>query len=64
MKNLGNPEVTADLEQTIIRGVTREAGNRSVKQVAEEENEILLALINQSTKGASESISAKKGDQM
>ena len=36
----------------------------SVKQLAKEENEMLLGLINQRTKGASESISAKKGDQM
>lgn len=64
MKNLGNPDVTTDLKQTIIRGVTHEAGNRSVKQLAKEENEMLLGLINQRTKGASESISAKKGDQM
>ena len=64
MKNLGNPDVTTDLKQTIIRGVTREAGNRSVKQLAKEENEMLLGLINRRTKGASESISIKKGDQM
>ena len=64
MKNLGNPDVTTDLKQTIIRGVMHEAGNRSVKQLAKEENEMLLGLINRRTKGASESISAKKGDQM
>jgi carnitine 3-dehydrogenase len=64
MKNLGNPDVTTDLKQTIIRGVTHEAGNRSVKQLAKEENEMLLGLINLRTKGASKSISAKKGDPM
>jgi len=28
MKNLGNPEITAELKQTITGGVLREAGNR------------------------------------
>ena len=31
MKNLGNADVTRDLKQTIIRGVTHEAGNRSLR---------------------------------
>jgi hypothetical protein len=57
-------DVTTDLKQTIIRGVTHEAGNRSVKQLAKEENEMLLGLINRRNKGASEPISAKKGYQM
>ena len=52
MKNLGNPEITSDLKQTIIRGVMQEAGNRSVKQLAKEENEMLLGLINLRTKGS------------
>ena len=64
MKNLGNPDVTTDLKQTIIRGIMHEAGNRSVKQLSKEENEMLLSLINLRTKGASESILAKKDDQM
>jgi carnitine 3-dehydrogenase len=45
MKNLGNPEVTTELKQIIIGGVMKEAGNRSVKQLAQEENEMLLQLI-------------------
>jgi 3-hydroxyacyl-CoA dehydrogenase len=32
MKNLGNPEVTIELKQTIVKGVMQEAGNRSVAQ--------------------------------
>jgi len=28
MKTLGNPEITAELKQTITEGVLREAGNR------------------------------------
>ena len=63
MKNLGNPEVTTELKQTIIGGVMQEAGNRSVKQLAQEENERLLQLINLRTKGAAEFTSVKKDDQ-
>jgi 3-hydroxyacyl-CoA dehydrogenase len=63
MKNLGNPEVTTELKQTIIGGIMQEAGNRSVKQLAQEENEMLLQLINLRTKGAAEPTSVKKDDQ-
>ena len=63
MKNLGDPEVTTELKQTIIGGVMQEAGNRSVKQLAQEENEMLLQLINLRTKGATESTSVIKDDQ-
>ncbi|KAA1176513.1 3-hydroxyacyl-CoA dehydrogenase [Rhizobium tropici] len=42
---LGNPNITADLKQQIIDGVLREAGPRSVEQLAKEENEMLLALL-------------------
>jgi len=45
MKNLGIPEVTAKLKQTITQGVLREAGNRSVAQLAQEESEMLLGLL-------------------
>jgi len=44
MKSLGNPDVTAELKQTIVDGVMRMAGNRSVEQLAEEENEVLTHL--------------------
>src|SRR5712692_10541109 len=37
-KALGNPQVTPQLKQTIIEGVTQEAANRSVDQLAQEEN--------------------------
>ena len=63
MKNLGNPEVTTELKQTIIEGVMQEAGNRSVKQLAQKENEMLLQLIDLRTLGAAESTSVKKEDQ-
>src|SRR5262249_24731179 len=45
MKVLGTPEVTAELKQTIIDGVLAEAGNRSVDQLAQEENDVLLGLL-------------------
>lgn len=63
MKNLGNPEVTTELKQTIIKGVIQEAGNKSVEQLAQEENEILLQLINLRIKASAESTSTKKESQ-
>jgi carnitine 3-dehydrogenase len=45
IQNLGNPDITPDLKRTIVEGVTREAANRSVEQLAEAENEILLGLL-------------------
>jgi 3-hydroxyacyl-CoA dehydrogenase len=63
MKNLGNPDVTTKLKQTIIDGVMQEAGKRSVGQLAQEENEILLQLINLRTRAAAESKSAKKDEK-
>ena len=60
MKNLGNPEFTTELKQTIIEGVMEEAGNRSVEQLAQEENKTLLGL-SLLSKGATASVSAEKG---
>jgi 3-hydroxyacyl-CoA dehydrogenase len=45
MKTLENPELTGELKQTIALGVLREAGNRSVEQLAQEESKILLGLL-------------------
>jgi carnitine 3-dehydrogenase len=45
MKALGTPNVTPELKQTVTDGVTRMAGNRSVEQLAEEENEVLTGLL-------------------
>src|SRR6266436_863323 len=50
MKALGNPEVTDELKQTIVEGVLREAGSRSVDQLAQEENETLVGLLKLRTK--------------
>jgi 3-hydroxyacyl-CoA dehydrogenase len=45
MKGIGNPDVTPELKQTIVDGVLREAGGRSVDQLAQEENEVLVGLL-------------------
>ena len=44
-KALGNPEVTPEFKQTYIDGVLQEAGDRSVEQIANEENKLLVELI-------------------
>jgi 3-hydroxyacyl-CoA dehydrogenase len=45
MKTLGSPNVTPELKQTVTDGVMRMAGNRSVEELAEEENEVLTGLL-------------------
>ena len=59
MKDLGNPEVTTELKQTIIRGIMQEAGNRSVEQLAQEENKTLIGLLSLRAKGPTASVSTK-----
>jgi carnitine 3-dehydrogenase len=44
-KSLGNPEITPELKRTITDGVLEKAGNRSVEQLAKEENEVLISLL-------------------
>jgi hypothetical protein len=45
MKTLGKPEITPALKKTITDGVLKEAANRSVEQLAKQENELLLGLL-------------------
>jgi 3-hydroxyacyl-CoA dehydrogenase len=45
MKTLGTPDVTPELKQTIVEGVLREAANRSVDDLAQEENELIIGLL-------------------
>src|SRR6266436_4025913 len=45
MKALGNPQITPELKQTVVDGVMREAGGRSVDQLARDENEVLIGLL-------------------
>lgn len=44
MQDLGNPKMTDELRETIIKGVMEEAGNRSVGKLAKEENKMLHGL--------------------
>jgi 3-hydroxyacyl-CoA dehydrogenase len=44
-KDLGTPELTPELQETIIRGVLAEVGNRSVDQLGKERDELLLGLL-------------------
>jgi carnitine 3-dehydrogenase len=45
MKSLGTPDVTPELKKTISKGVLQEAGDHSVDQLAQDENELLVRLI-------------------
>lgn len=45
IKTLGTPDITPDLKRTIAEGVLPEAGDRSVEQLAQEENERLVGLL-------------------
>ena len=45
MKALGTPDITPELKQTIAEAVLREAGNHSVEQLAQQENETLVGLL-------------------
>jgi 3-hydroxyacyl-CoA dehydrogenase len=47
MKALGTPEITPQLKQTVVDAVLKEAGGRSVEQLAGEENSVLIALLKQ-----------------
>jgi len=44
-KSLGDPSINAELKQKIAQGVLKEAGPRSVDQLAEKENEVLVGLL-------------------
>ena len=50
MKVLGSPDVTPELKQTVTDGVLQMAGDRSVEQLAEEENEVLIGLLSDRAK--------------
>src|SRR6476659_3162705 len=42
IKTLGTPDITPELKQTIVEGVLREAGNSSVDELAQAENEVII----------------------
>jgi len=45
MKALGTPNITPELKQKVVNGVTREAAGRPVDQLAQEENRVLIGLL-------------------
>jgi 3-hydroxyacyl-CoA dehydrogenase len=59
-KILGTPDVNDELKQRIVDGVLQMAGNRSVDQLAQAEDEELLALIKLRAKNESASGGSKK----
>jgi len=42
---LGSPTITPQLQKTLIVGVQQQAGNRSVQELADSENEVLVGLL-------------------
>jgi 3-hydroxyacyl-CoA dehydrogenase len=45
MKALGIPNITPELKQKVVDGVTQEAAGRPVDQLAQEENRVLIGLL-------------------
>src|SRR6201999_2311342 len=45
MKTLGTPEITPQLKQIVVDAVLKEAGDRSVEDLAREENAVLTGLL-------------------
>lgn len=52
MKALGTPNITPELKQTVIDGVMREAAGRSVEQLAQDENRVMIGLLKLRANGA------------
>jgi 3-hydroxyacyl-CoA dehydrogenase len=50
MKALGTPNITPELKQTVADAVLEIAGNRSVEQLAAEENEVVTGLLSSRAK--------------
>ncbi|HMG03484.1 MAG TPA: 3-hydroxyacyl-CoA dehydrogenase family protein [Edaphobacter sp.] len=50
MKALGTPDITPELKQTVADAVIKIAGNRSVEQLAAEENEVVTGLLSSRAK--------------
>jgi 3-hydroxyacyl-CoA dehydrogenase len=44
-KTLGNPTITPELKAKVTEGVLQEAGDRSIEQIAQDENQKLVALL-------------------
>ena len=63
MKALGNPQLTPELKQTIIDGVMRETGGRSVDQLAQDENRVIIGLMNLRGIHSKQAVPAPKSNQ-
>jgi 3-hydroxyacyl-CoA dehydrogenase len=50
-KELGSPELTPEVQKTLIDGVHAEVGSRSIEELEAERDELLLGLIELRTKG-------------
>src|SRR4030095_1197784 len=44
-KNLGNPELTPEVQKKLIDGVHAEAGSRTIEQLEAERDELLIGLL-------------------
>ena len=64
MKTLGTPDITPELKQTIVEGVLREAGNRSVDELAQEENEVIIGLLRSRAQSENGTTKAKTHAQL
>src|SRR5947208_12714292 len=45
MKALGTPNITPELKQKVVDGAMREAGDKSVDELAQDENRVLIGLL-------------------
>src|SRR6266478_3097472 len=61
MKALGTPNITPELKQTVIDGVAREASGRSVDQLAQDENRVIVGLLK--LRGLDPKAAAVKSDE-
>src|SRR5438552_2733734 len=59
MKALGTPNITPELKQKVVDGVMREAGNRSVDELAQAENEVIIELIRSRARASGEASKGK-----
>jgi 3-hydroxyacyl-CoA dehydrogenase len=61
MKALGVPNITPELKQTVVNGVMHEATGRSVEQLAQDENRVIVGLLKLRADGASATARSNKG---
>src|ERR1700675_3638934 len=60
MKVLGTPNITPELKQKVVDGVLREAGGRSVEQLAQDENRVLVGLLHLRSQASNGGTNAKQ----